>query len=309
MNVGTGVPMVDGHLMLLDIRTLFVTDTAISLALTAVLAFYWIYQKTYEGFGWWTLGSLIMSLGFVGLGIRGLVPEWVGVVISNAAFGLAAVVRFEGTVRFTVHRPIARAWYAVPVLMVILCAYPSPVSASPSARATVDSIGVGLISILIGLQFLRGVPGERRTPYRVLGVLHLLFVTVLVARAILWLLHPEVGMFQPWLPHEMFFLAITLFEVVWAVAFTMVNGNRLESELVQSHSELTRTVDELQKALGEVRTLTGLLPLCSSCRRVRDDEGYWNQIEVYLREHTDVKVSHGLCPECARRLYPDYFPS
>ncbi|RME49425.1 MAG: response regulator [Caldilineae bacterium] len=71
--------------------------------------------------------------------------------------------------------------------------------------------------------------------------------------------------------------------------------------------ELRRLNAELQKALAEVKQLSGLLPICSSCKKIRDDEGYWHQVEVYIRDHTDADFSHGLCPDCAQKLYPDFF--
>jgi len=61
---------------------------------------------------------------------------------------------------------------------------------------------------------------------------------------------------------------------------------------------------ELQKALDEVKTLQGILPICSNCRKVRDDEGYWQEVEVYIERHSAVEFSHGLCEHCSRELYP-----
>jgi hypothetical protein len=74
-----------------------------------------------------------------------------------------------------------------------------------------------------------------------------------------------------------------------------------------AEKERERLLVDLQKAAAEIRTLQGLLPICSSCKRVRDDTGYWNQIETYISAHADVRFSHGLCPECARTLYPEVF--
>ena len=71
--------------------------------------------------------------------------------------------------------------------------------------------------------------------------------------------------------------------------------------------ERERLIEELTEALENVKTLKGLLPICASCKRIRDDTGYWNQIEEYVREHTDAEFSHALCPDCAVKLYPDYF--
>lgn len=64
---------------------------------------------------------------------------------------------------------------------------------------------------------------------------------------------------------------------------------------------------ELEKALKEIRTLSGLLPICSSCKKIRDDKGYWTQLEDYLGSRTGAKFSHGICPDCALEIYPDHY--
>lgn len=68
---------------------------------------------------------------------------------------------------------------------------------------------------------------------------------------------------------------------------------------------LHRKNASLQEALGQVRTLRGLLPMCSHCKRIRGDEGFWTRVESYIAEHTDALVSHGLCPDCLRKFYPE----
>jgi len=70
---------------------------------------------------------------------------------------------------------------------------------------------------------------------------------------------------------------------------------------------LSETVKRLQAALDNVKTLRGLLPICSSCKKIRDDSGYWNQIELYVRDHSDADFSHGICPDCAKELYPELY--
>jgi hypothetical protein len=72
--------------------------------------------------------------------------------------------------------------------------------------------------------------------------------------------------------------------------------------------EREKVIDELQEALAEVKTLSGLLPICASCKKIRDDTGYWNQIEEYFIDHSDFQFSHGLCPDCVTKIYPDYRP-
>ena len=72
--------------------------------------------------------------------------------------------------------------------------------------------------------------------------------------------------------------------------------------------ERERLIAELQAALADVKTLSGLVPICSSCKKIRDDRGYWRTVERYLSEHSDAQLTHGLCDDCLRRLYPDLAP-
>lgn len=74
---------------------------------------------------------------------------------------------------------------------------------------------------------------------------------------------------------------------------------------VQTHIQLSRTMLELEEALNKVKNLTGLLPICTTCKRIRDDKGYWNRVESYLQKNSEATFSHGLCPECNDSLYGD----
>ena len=71
--------------------------------------------------------------------------------------------------------------------------------------------------------------------------------------------------------------------------------------------ELRRLNAALQEALDRVKTLSGLLPICAVCKKIRNDGGYWQQVEEYIHDHSDAQFSHGICPECARKLYPEYY--
>ncbi len=70
--------------------------------------------------------------------------------------------------------------------------------------------------------------------------------------------------------------------------------------------ELRRLNNELEQALGEVKKLRGILPICSNCKKIRDDQGYWKQIETYIREHSEADFSHGICPDCLNELSPEF---
>ena len=77
-------------------------------------------------------------------------------------------------------------------------------------------------------------------------------------------------------------------------------------ERKQAEAEQERLIKELQDALAHVKTLSGLLPICARCKNIRDDQGYWSQIESYICEHYEAQFSHGLCPDCAKKLFPEY---
>jgi len=86
------------------------------------------------------------------------------------------------------------------------------------------------------------------------------------------------------------------------------SNKNLQNEInarIKVEEERERIIIQLQHALSEVKKLSGLLPICMHCKKIRDDKGYWNQIEKYIHDHSDVEFSHGICQECAKKHYPD----
>jgi PAS domain S-box-containing protein len=75
----------------------------------------------------------------------------------------------------------------------------------------------------------------------------------------------------------------------------------------RAEQEREQVIAQLQEALANVKTLSGLVPICASCKKIRDDQGYWQQVEHYVAEHSQAEFTHGICPDCMRRLYPDYY--
>jgi len=85
--------------------------------------------------------------------------------------------------------------------------------------------------------------------------------------------------------------------VVW-VAFSI-------TKLRRTITEKDALILKLQKAIGEIKTLRGILPICAHCKKIRDDQGYWNQLESYIQSHSEADFSHGVCEECLRKYYPE----
>lgn len=87
----------------------------------------------------------------------------------------------------------------------------------------------------------------------------------------------------------------TVGHVIWVAI------NITEKKKVEQERDLV--VKELKQALEEIKTLRGILPICANCKKIRDDKGYWNQLESYIQTHTDASFSHSICPECSDKLY------
>ncbi|BBO72366.1 hypothetical protein DSCA_62960 [Desulfosarcina alkanivorans] len=106
-------------------------------------------------------------------------------------------------------------------------------------------------------------------------------------------------------------------KIKWIELTSMPSGQEFESQTIwsgvilditerkEAEEERNQLVVELQSALLEVKTLSGFLPICASCKKIRDDKGYWNQIEAYIESRSEAEFSHGICPDCAQQLYPE----
>jgi len=79
------------------------------------------------------------------------------------------------------------------------------------------------------------------------------------------------------------------------------------TDRIQAEEQREKIIRELQEASKKINTLSGLIPICASCKKIRDDKGYWNSVESYIHEHSDVKFTHGICPDCMKKLYPEFY--
>lgn len=112
---------------------------------------------------------------------------------------------------------------------------------------------------------------------------------------------------------SMSYITVTLFTLVMErVRLATQNRLRISNTkleeavkgLEKAHTEKDGLIIELQQKIDEVKTLQGIIPICVSCKKIRDDDGYWRQVEEYVRSHSHAEFSHGICPDCAKKLYP-----
>jgi K+-sensing histidine kinase KdpD len=98
-------------------------------------------------------------------------------------------------------------------------------------------------------------------------------------------------------------LALTVLAVVAEMTHRVASARRVQAKLLAEQNDLIRSLKEARES---IKVLTGLLPICASCKKIRDSEGYWEQIEQYIRSHSEAEFSHGICPDCIKRLYPEF---
>ncbi len=79
------------------------------------------------------------------------------------------------------------------------------------------------------------------------------------------------------------------------------------SDRKKAEREREELINRLEASLAEIKTLRGILPLCSFCKKIRDDKGYWEQVDTYIKKHSEADISHSICPECLKKYYPDLY--
>jgi len=96
-------------------------------------------------------------------------------------------------------------------------------------------------------------------------------------------------------------------ELLPVIVQQIIDQRSLAEAKRRAEEEKERLIVELQHALASVKTLSGLLPICAGCKKIRNDDGYWTMVETYLSEHSDAEFSHGICPDCGKELYGDLY--
>ncbi len=290
---------------MLDIKTLILSNILVSAFFCIAFFIYSLEQKTYRGFRLWNLSTLVMTLGFLAVIFRGTVLVGLSVFAVNSLFTLVAVIRLDAIKRFLLDKKLNKVWYIIPIFVALAGIIFYFVVNRIEIRTIIVSIVLFLLSVSISWNLIRYSPSENRLLYYSAGIFIALRGITLLTRAVLWQADNQHNIFDTsiWSSIQLEFGLIS--EIGQNVIFLMMNSKRAEANFSQSESKLNSTVVELKKALSEVKKLQGILPICSYCKKIRDDQGSWQGIEKYVRERSDAEFSHGICPECAKKYYPD----
>ena len=290
---------------MIDIKTLILSNMLVSAFFCIAFFIYSLGQKTYRGFRLWNFSTLIITLGFLAIILRGTIPVGLSVFAVNGLFTLAALIRLDAIKRFLVEKSLNKLLYTIPIFVAFAGIIFYFVVDRIEIRTFTVSIALFILSVSISWDLVRYSPPENRLLYYSASIFIAIRGLIVLTRAILWEADNPHIIFNNsiWSSIQLEFGLIS--EIGQNVIFLMMNSKRAEMNFNQSESKLNSTVIDLKKALSEVKKLQGILPICSHCKKVRDDQGSWQGIEEYVRERSDAQFSHGICPECAKKYYPD----
>jgi len=262
----------------------YLTNIVIGVILAGLLLHYWLRQNRPATMRYWMLGAMVMTAADVFFALRPELPRWMARTVPTALVTLGHIALFLGAQR-TAHQP--RAWR---VMTALLAAH---------------------VGVLIGFLFVEQ-PSNWRMVINGLVWAGLSFAAVRSLRrapGMFW--QPLVSPANAFLLHGIFHCTrvglAALFEVRgWSGAsesLQIVGDLEVSFFMVALFvglliANLQMRHEELQSAQAEVQTLAGLLPICAWCKKVRDDDGYWRQVEVYFARRDHIQFTHGICTDC-----------
>ena len=288
-----------------DVKILVLSNMLVSAFFCIAFLIYSLEQKTYRGFRLWAFSPLIMTLGFLTILLRETIPLGLSVFAVNGLFTLVAVIRLDAIKRFLVDKRLNKALYTIPIFVALASAIFYFAVDRIEIRTYIVSIALCILSVSIAWDLVRYSPPQNRLFYYSAGIFIAVRGLTILTRAILWQAGHQDDIFgiSIWSSIQLELGLIS--EIGQNVIFLMINSKRAEADFNQTEVKLNSTVIDLKKALSEVKTLQGILPICSHCKKIRDDRGSWQVIEAYVYERSDAQFSHGICPECAKEYYPD----
>ena len=281
----------------LDIRTLSFASAVIAAVLFGYLLHLQLTRKTYPGFGLWTLAALSAGVGLILVGLRGLTPDLITVVSANFFIILAMMLVYRGMAIFCGQRPKVWPDAGLMIAFLGLICWFTYGPASVNWRIIIFSLLNSYYALRAArLAAVEGAALLGSRNWQLIGTLAGLgaFFLLRAALTFLWE-HQLADLMAAGALHALTFLVSFVGHILTFTGLVFLNIQRLELDLTT--------------AQHQVRQLSGLLPICAHCKRIRDDGGQWQQVEKYISARSDAGFTHGICPQCLAELYPEVTPA
>lgn len=275
----------------LDIRTLSLIVSIVSLMIGIIMIYVYSCQKTYNGFQFWTYASVSLFVGMLLLSMRGILSTFLSVIVANAAiisyFGLISY----GLNLFFQHKP-SKLPYAMSITLFVLF-FPYFTYINPDI-----GMRIAIISSVATLFLISSAYCVRSYSKDIALKANNLLISLFSVHACILLLRILYT-----LTNESYIQNFMKASSVQGVSFVVDIISNISIFLGLIIINMQRVEKDFLDSAKEVKRLKGIIPICMHCKGIRDDKGSWNQLEEYISEHTDAQFSHGICKECEKKYY------
>lgn len=251
-------------------------------------------RKTYAGFRAWMLSTFTSFLGMLLVGMRNLIPDLFSIVFGGILIVAFLACIAYGLQLFLGQLPKMRN-YAMPMgAFALAIAYFTYIAPSVNARIIIVSGFLAAFNLWCACIVHQGAP-------KILGCSNRFLTAAFAVSTLLNLVRFFLAAFVDPEIHD--FMTAS---VQHGVAMMLMAGVHSAIAIGLLILNFQRVERDLRESLDEIKILKGIIPICAACKKVRDDNGSWSQLEAYIRDHSEAEFSHGICPDCSGRLYPEY---
>jgi hypothetical protein len=274
----------------LDMRTLIFVSGITSLILFACMVYIRRKQKTYQGFLFWVFAALNNAVGMLLVSHRDILPDFLTIVTGNTLIIFSIALIGSGLSRFAGSRPHFKFYMSCMFIFIVLYSYFTYAVPVFIYRAIVFSFFQALLCVIMVIIVRRDLPRVLQKRNYTLFWFLILCALWPLYRIIASLFEGETttDLVKSGFPHQLTYLGGIAAYIIMMVALIIINSQRVEQEMINTKNE--------------IKTITGLIPICATCKKIRDEKGSWNKLEAYLGEHADMMFSHGICPECMQKI-------
>jgi hypothetical protein len=284
----------NNFISLLDLRTTLLVTAIVYAACTVLVVQLWRQNRMrFAGLGFLTINYTLQSIGLIALVARGALPEGISILLSNFLISLGVVFGYYGLSLFAGKPQKLKMWFFLIVAFMLAQGYWYFIAPDLMWRKINSSMILLVTGVLTAFFLLRMVEEPVRNFTRVVAWAYYSYAVFFGLRIVIILAEQNRGgdFFDSGSLESLLALFYPAMFVVMTYALSLMINRRLSWEAEQANAQ--------------VKVLSGLLPICAHCKKVRDDKGYWSQIETYVSMHSEADFSHGFCPECEHELYPD----
>lgn len=251
-------------------------------------------RKTYNGFREWTTASILYCFALAFMSFRNILPDFISIIAANTIIVAGNGCIAYGLELFSNSRK--RRWLFVLLTISVTILFVNFTYFSPdvSARIVVISTAVAILCGYSGYIVYKHIPrlinGQNRFLVIVFGI-QTLWLILRVVQTI-FMESPIVDFIHAPAFHGITVIVFFSGNIFLVIGLIVLNFQRVEFDL--------------SAAMAEIKTLRGIVPICSYCKNIRDDKGFWNKVDAYVMKHTEAEFSHGICPQCIAKHYPEY---